>query len=134
MVCGDFILPESANYVSLFCFLNLRNLLYLIHYRTDWPTAAVESGDINDYNASDRILGNIHCAQSVGRFVEYVKNTFGDAPGLMFKYTAENCLAIDSRYEGNSVTIVYEDAPVDVEVIFDDPNDSLSHTIVPGSG
>ena len=30
MVCGDFILPESANYVSLFCFLNLRNLLYLI--------------------------------------------------------------------------------------------------------
>ena len=31
MVCGDFILPESANYVSLFCFLNLRNLLYLIY-------------------------------------------------------------------------------------------------------
>lgn len=52
----------------------------------------------------------------------------------MFKYTAENCLAIDSRYEGNSVTIVYEDAPVDIEVIYDDPNDSLSHTIVPGPG
>ena len=30
MLCGDFILPESANYVSLFCYLNLRNLLYLI--------------------------------------------------------------------------------------------------------
>ena len=31
MLCGDFILPESANYVSLFSFLNLRNLLYLIY-------------------------------------------------------------------------------------------------------
>ena len=26
MLWGDFILPESANYVSLFCYLVLRNL------------------------------------------------------------------------------------------------------------
>ena len=30
MLCGDFILPESAIYVSLFLIWNLRNLLYLI--------------------------------------------------------------------------------------------------------
>jgi hypothetical protein len=30
MVCGNFILPEIANRVSFFAYLNLRNLLYLI--------------------------------------------------------------------------------------------------------
>ena len=51
---------------------------------------------------------------------------------MMFKYTAENCLAIDSRTENNGVVIIYEDAPgVNIEVIFDDPGDALSHVIVP---
>ena len=30
MVCGNFILPESASYVFFFALFNLRNLLYLI--------------------------------------------------------------------------------------------------------
>ena len=30
MVCRDFILTETANRVSLYLFLNLRNLVYLI--------------------------------------------------------------------------------------------------------
>ena len=36
-LCGNFILPEPASYVSFFALFNLRNLLYLIngHYRWD---------------------------------------------------------------------------------------------------
>ena len=30
MLCGNFILPEPASYVSFFALFNLRNLLYLI--------------------------------------------------------------------------------------------------------
>ena len=30
MVCGNFILPEPANYVFFYAVFNLRNLLYLI--------------------------------------------------------------------------------------------------------
>jgi len=104
----------------------------LTHYRTDWVATAVESGSMDDYNSSDRVLGNIHCARSVDDFVRYVQEAFGDPPGMMFKYTAENCLAIDSRTENNGVVIIYEDAPgVNIEVIFDDPGDALSHVIVP---
>ena len=32
MVCGNFILPEPANYVFFYAVFNLRNLLYLIDY------------------------------------------------------------------------------------------------------
>ena len=35
MVCRDFILPESANYVYFFPFFFLRNLFYLIEYILD---------------------------------------------------------------------------------------------------
>ena len=30
MVCGNFILPEPANYVFFYAVFNLRNLLYII--------------------------------------------------------------------------------------------------------
>ena len=35
-LCGNFILPEPASYVSFFALFNLRNLLYII--RTKYPT------------------------------------------------------------------------------------------------
>ena len=31
MVCGNFILPEPANYVFFYVLFNLRNLLYIIY-------------------------------------------------------------------------------------------------------
>lgn len=105
----------------------------LTHYRTDWIATAVESGSMDDYNASDRVLGNIHRTESVDSFVGYVQNSFGDPPGMMFKYTAENCLAIDGLRGADGVTIIYEDAPgVELEVIYDDPGDSMTHSVVPG--
>ncbi len=100
----------------------------LTHYRTDWVATAIESGDLNDYYNSDFVLGNIHKAKSVGDFVNYVQQTFGDPPGLMFKYTAENCMAVDSRNENGGMKIIYEANPkINLEVIFDDPNDSLDY-------
>ncbi len=100
----------------------------LTHYRTDWIATAPETGDMNDYYNSDFVLGNIHKAKSVEAFVNYVQQSFGDPPGMMFKYMAENCMAIDSRNENGKMNIVYEAAPgVNLEVIFDDPNDSLGY-------
>ena len=104
----------------------------LTHYRTDWIATAVESGDINDYYATDFILGNIHKAKTVEAYVNYVQSTFGDPPGLMFRYTAENCLAVTSMPENGGINIVYEDDPnVELNVIFDDPNDQLGLTLAP---
>ena len=58
MVCGDFILPESANYVFLFCYLNLRNLLYLI------PQGAmsnfIKAPSLDIIKATDELLDFIH--------------------------------------------------------------------------
>lgn len=104
----------------------------LTHYRTDWIVTAVESGATEDYYASDWILGNIHCAQSVESFVEYVQSSFPDPPGMMFKYTAENCLTVSGQRANGGVTIIYEDVPeVNIEIIFDDPNDNLEYTTAP---
>ncbi len=100
----------------------------LTHYRTDWVATAVESGNLDDYYSSDFVLGNFHKAKSVQDFVNYVQSTFSDPPGLMFQYTAENCLAIDSLRDGEKINIVYEAAPnVRLNVIFDDPGDSLGY-------
>ena len=54
--------------------------------------------------------------------MNYVQHDFMDPPGLMFMYTAENCLAVD----GNNRQIIYEDAGKPfVNVIFDDTSDML---------
>lgn len=98
----------------------------LTHYRTDWVATAPETGNTNDYYKTDFVLGNIHRAKSVSDFVNYVRDAFSDPPGLMFKYTAEDCLAVTSLRGQNGVTILYEDNPdVNVEIIYDDPKDSL---------
>lgn len=98
----------------------------LTHYRTDWIATAVEDGNLDSYYGSDFILGNCHKAASVQAFVDYVQANFNDPPGLMFRYTAADCLALDSRRSGEVTTIVYEDDPqVQLHVIFDDPDDKL---------
>lgn len=103
----------------------------LTHYRTDWIATAVEDGNPDSYYSTDFVLGNCHKAASVQAFVTYVQDAFNDPPGLMFQYTAENCLALDSVRQGNQVTIVYEaDPQVELHVIFDDPGDNLSFTQV----
>lgn len=54
--------------------------------------------------------------------MDYVQRDFNDPPGLMFMYTAQNCLAVD----GNDRQIIYERAGENlVTVIFDDPSDNL---------
>lgn len=98
----------------------------LTHYRTDWIATAQESGNLDQYYATDFVLGNIHKAASVDEFVSYVQDTFGDPPGLMFRYTAEDCLAVDSAQRDGNVYILYEEVPgIDIHVIYDDPDDNL---------
>lgn len=95
----------------------------LTHYHATGPlVTAVEDGDMNSYHRSDYILGNIHKVQNIQDYVDYIQRDFTDPPGLMFQYTAENCLAVDS----NHTQIIYEsNGKPFVKVIFDDPSDNL---------
>ena len=94
-------------------------------------STAVETGNPDDYYSTDRILGNIHKVRGIQDYVNYVQEAFSDPPGLMFMYTAESCLAVDSVRSGSGVTITYETAPgVSVQIIFDDPSDSLTAAFV----
>ena len=53
----------------------------------------------------------------------------------MFRYTAADCLAIDSVHRGNTTVIIYENDPqVTLNVIFDDPKDSLEYEQVDPPG
>ena len=50
----------------------------------------------------------------------------------MFCYTWENVLAIDSMPTGGGVEIVYEEAGgLEIQVIYDDPGDSLTYRRAP---
>lgn len=103
----------------------------LTHYRTDWVATAVETGELQDYWNSDRVLGNIHKVRDVQDYVNYVQSAFTDPPGLMFFYTAENCLTLDSVRSARGVTITYETVSgIDVKVVFDDPNDTLYYQFI----
>lgn len=98
-------------------------IIDLTHYHVSGPlVTALESGQMNDYYRSDYILGNIHKVKVIQDYVDYVQRAFNDPPGLMFMYTAENCLAVD----GNDRQIMYEDTGKPfVNVIFDDTSDLL---------
>lgn len=101
----------------------------LTHYRAGDNLNAVEDGDMNSYYASAYLLGNIHAVKNVQDYVNYVQNDTVDPPGLMFQYTAENVLAVSGNYFGNGGQIIYEDANgQQMEVVFDDPYDNLTHT------
>ena len=100
----------------------------LTHYRTDWIATAVEDGNLDSYYATDFVLGNCHRAKSVQAYVDYIQDAFNDPPGLMFRYTASDCLALDSVRRGSTTFIVYENDPqVKLNVIFDDPDDDLDY-------
>ena len=104
----------------------------LTHYHAQGFNTAPETGDTQDYYATDYILGNIHKAASFSLFAAYVQNDFWDPPGLMFCYTWENVLAIDSMPTGGGVEIVYEEAGgLEIQVIYDDPGDSLTYRRAP---
>jgi len=137
---GDY---EEVGYIAtsqrdgsghIFNYIKLDGWYYIIdltHYRIDWIATAVESGQMRDYYNSDYVLGNIHKVQDIQNFVDYVQEAFNEAPGLMFMYTAENCLALDGVGSGDNVTITYETVEgVSVQIIFDDPADQLDCAFV----
>lgn len=104
-------------------------IIDLTHYHASGNPmmTAEENGDLNAYHATDYILGNIHKVQDIQDYVNYVQRDFNDPPGLMFRYTNENCLAVDGAPSQSGVQIIYEKAGMQkVEVIFDDPSDNLT--------
>lgn len=105
-------------------------IIDMTHYRTDWIATAVESGNIDDYHRSESISGNIHKVKDIQLYVNYVQEFHNDPPGLMFMYTAEDCLALDGIHTSQDIVIVYENnSSVKLNVIFDYPNDNLKTTL-----
>lgn len=97
-------------------------IIDLTHYRATDIMSATEDGELNSYYATDFIAGNIHKTQNIQNYVNYIQNVYNDPPGLMFMYTAENCLAVT----GSNTQIIYESLGKPyVNVIFDDPSDKL---------
>lgn len=110
-------------------------IIDLTHYRNDADiglTTVIENGDIDSYMRSDRLLGNIHRTKDLRCFVNYVQNAFNDPPGLMFRLTCENVPPIDGVSTGNGIAITHpESYEPYITCIFDDPNDTLTHTYAP---
>ena len=110
-------------------------IIDLTHYRNDADiglTTVIENGDIDSYMRSDRVLGNIHRTKDLRCFVNYVQDTFNDPPGLMFRLTCENVPPIDGVSTGNGIAITHpESYEPYITCIFDDPNDTLTHTYAP---
>ena len=101
----------------------------LTKYRASDSFSAVESGDLSDYFRFDPLLGNIHRAVSPEAFAAYHVEGISNPPGLIFLYTAEDCLAVDGAREQSGVRIIYGVPDgVNVKVVYDDPRDSMTHT------
>lgn len=110
-------------------------IIDLTHYRNDADiglTTVIENGDIDSYMRSDRVLGNIHRTKDLRCFVNYVQDAFNAPPGLMFRLTCENVPPIDGVSTGNGIAITHpESYEPYITCIFDDPNDTLTHTYAP---
>ena len=105
-------------------------LIDLTHYRAeaDWISTAVEDGSMDRYYNSDFILGNIHKTTSLEAYADYIQAEFNDPPGLIVKYTATEVPAVTSLWnQDGSVEILYARMnELDLQIIFDDPDDSLT--------
>ena len=104
-------------------------MIDLTHYRTDWIATATEDGYLDSYHRSDPILGNIHKTRSPEAYADYNQAAFNDPPGLIVKYTAADAPAVDSVRSQSGIEITYAQMnDIELEILFDDPGDSLSFT------
>ena len=104
-------------------------LIDLTHYRAgeDWLPTAIEDGSMNSYHNSDFILGNIHKTQSLEAYADYIQDAFNDPPGLIVRYTASDVPAVATVPDQSGIEIFYAEMNgLDIQVLFDDPNDSLT--------
>ena len=119
----------------VFNYIKDQNFYYIIdmtHYRTDWNATALETGDLNDHNVNDSVLSSLHRVADLNDFVSYIRSAYTDPPGLILTYQAENCLAINPIWQ-NTQTLNYEQAEgVPIQVLFDDPKDTITFGLVPG--
>lgn len=105
-------------------------IIDLTHYRLDFLTnSAVESGDLNAYNNSDCIGGNIHKAKSLEDFVNYYRKAATDPPELFFTYMADDCLPLDGVRKDGKLEITYPNTQ-NIKVLYDEPNDTLIYKYV----
>ncbi len=86
-----------------------------------------ETGNITDYTNPFCVFAAVHKCRSLEDYAQYCQDTQLDPPGLMFRYVYDNVPAIDSIRDGDRVVIIDPIMPgLDIQVIFDDPNDNLT--------
>ena len=88
---------------------------------------------MNSYYNSDIIFGNIHKTRSLQDYVDYIQETFSDPPGLIECYTADDVPACACVFgQDGAVEILYAEMNnIDLEILFDDPADSLTFRLAP---
>lgn len=102
----------------------------LTHYRPDFlHKAGVETGNADDYFASDYIAGNLHKADSPDSYIRYCLGSFNEPPGLFFLYSAGNCLPVAAG-EAEGKTVVFYPEGFAVSVLYDNQEDSLGYRFI----
>ena len=104
----------------------------LTHQLLGTMVSAKETGRMEDYQRSDRGLGNFFRTRDLQSYVDFVQNVFFDPPGLMFLESAPDTADLDGVFRNGKIYITYTDDPaVTVKNIFDDPNDQLEYAFAP---
>ncbi|KPU43393.1 N-acetylmuramoyl-L-alanine amidase LytC precursor [Oxobacter pfennigii] len=105
----------------------------LTHYRNDFRYSAVESGNLEDYHASDYIAGNIHEADSLNDYVAYCRQGFKNPPELFASYSLENVLPASTKKINGTTFISFPIAKKDaVSILYDVPNDGITFDFIEG--
>lgn len=98
----------------------------LTHYRLDFLSTAVETGDFEDLQRFDRVLGNVLRAERLQDFIAYFLKEANDPPKLFVAYAGDSVLDIGTRWLENGRVELYYPTGSDVRVLWDDPDDRLS--------
>lgn len=84
----------------------------------------MESGDLNDYYKGDFIARNLHMAKNPMDYVKYYMNNVKTPPVLWEMYSLDSVLPI-SNPKRNNKAYIYFPNNVDINILYDDPNDDL---------
>ena len=132
----SYSMPDGSGHV--FNYIKQGPWYYIIdltHYINDGMLLppAIEDGDTNKYRESDYVLGNIHRTPDLTSFADYLLKSFNDPPVLITKETADDVPAVATKMEADGrVQVIYAEMNgLDVEVLYDAPNDNLTFSTQP---
>ncbi len=102
----------------------------LTHYLADsLKSCDVETGEFVDYVKGNCLGGKIHRSKSIECYVDYYRSSWNNPAELFIAYVDETVREIGVSIKDSGTTIYYPE-DVDIQVVFDDPEDSVKVEIV----